>query len=139
MFIRNVECASSSSWTPQDDFVLIAEGEGGGLFVPSGVTPISTGGLSAADTSNSPPRRRQGGDRLAFDRSPPRARSKEDPLDDPSLLGRDIFRGRSLRCHGLEAGSSPYLVGRDFYVADRRGATAFPYTAKELAAPVPVH
>ena len=103
MFIRNVECASSSSWTPQDDFVLIAEGEGGGLFVPSGVTPISTGGLSAADTSNSPPRRRQGDDRLAFDRSPPRARSKEDPLDDPSLLGRDIFRGRSSRCHGSEA------------------------------------
>ena len=103
MFIRNVECASSSSWTPQDDFVLIVEGEGVGLFVPSGVTPISTGGMSAADTSNSPPRRRRGGDRLAFDRFPPRARSKEDPLDDPSLLGRDIFRGRSSRCHGSEA------------------------------------
>ena len=80
---------------------MIAKGEGGGLFVPSGVTPISTGGLSAADTSNSPPRRRQGGDRLAFDRFPPRARSKEDPLDDPSLLGRDFFvtvcRGATVR------------------------------------------
>ena len=30
--------------TPQDDFVLIAEGERGGLFASSGVPPISTGG-----------------------------------------------------------------------------------------------
>ena len=71
--------------------------------------------------------------------APPCTCLKEDLLLIFPLSWDEIFSWPFVAVQLFGTKSSPYLVRRDFYVADRRGATAFPYTTKELTAPVPAH